>query len=62
MNKIAGHQRCIICHPDLNKKFAKHNMKGMKRVKHSIAVKMQESEFLLDLIDEVEHENTSFDD
>lgn len=48
--RIEGHGNCLICHPDLNKKFAKRSMKGMKRLRHSTAVEMQESERLLDLL------------
>ena len=60
--KIEGHQLCLICHPDLNKKFAKRSMKGMKRLRHSIAIELQESERLLDLLVRAEQETVRSDD
>ncbi len=57
---IPGHANCLICHPDLVKGWAKTNGKGLKRLRHSVAVDMQESTRLLELLMRAKEE--SFDD
>jgi hypothetical protein len=60
--KLPGHDRCLICHPDLNKKWAKNNGKGLMRLRHSVAEEMQESTRLLDILARAEQETIADDE
>ena len=44
--KLSEHDRCLVCHPSLTKRWKK----GLMRLRHSVAEEMQESTRLLDIL------------
>ncbi len=58
--KIQGHGSCLVCHPDLNRKYAKNDTKGLRRIKASIRRQLQDS--LDDLVTDIANDVTQADD